>query len=149
MSLVCHLRTSNLYSGKRISFYLISLPSSRTMLSVCRIFRGYRGPHILSVFSCRPQTATVRTRLPFTQGQSSSHITLPARRFSFNSYKREFSTSSSVRTDAVGKIQSTHYHLIYTCKVLLSQRLCSCCFPSENVDETFFLRPVSLSCVSV
>lgn len=30
---------------------------------------------------------------------------------------RGISTSPSIRSDAVGKIQTTHYHLVYTCKV--------------------------------
>lgn len=32
---------------------------------------------------------------------------------------RGFSSSPPARKDAVGKIQSTHYHLVYTCKVAL------------------------------
>ncbi|XP_026154147.1 DNL-type zinc finger protein [Mastacembelus armatus] len=31
--------------------------------------------------------------------------------------RRQLSTSPNIRSDTVGKIQSTHYHLIYTCKV--------------------------------
>uniref|UniRef100_A0A1A7YYH5 DNL-type zinc finger n=1 Tax=Iconisemion striatum TaxID=60296 RepID=A0A1A7YYH5_9TELE len=46
------------------------------------------------------------------------HRFLPAHRFAAHiSCFRGLSSSPPDREDAVGKIQSTHYHLIYTCKV--------------------------------
>lgn len=101
---------------------LSSLHSSRTMLTVRRMFRCYRSRSTLSaVFSCpplRPPTATARTGLLSSQDQRSFHVLLPADRCEVHLGSfREFSTSSSTRSDAIGKIQSTHYHLIYTCKV--------------------------------
>ncbi|KAK0132057.1 DNL-type zinc finger protein [Merluccius polli] len=31
--------------------------------------------------------------------------------------RRAFSTTSFIKSDVVGKVESTHYHLVYTCKV--------------------------------
>ncbi|XP_026211711.1 DNL-type zinc finger protein isoform X1 [Anabas testudineus] len=87
--------------------------------SASRLFRCYHSRSTLSRLctgvNCRP-TAAARTRLLSLQNPGSSRYLLPADRCESCSY-RGLSTSPSIRNDAVGQIQSTHYHLIYTCKV--------------------------------
>nr|XP_046230588.1 DNL-type zinc finger protein [Scatophagus argus] len=94
----------------------------RAMPTVRRLFRCYRSRPTLSRVcgptSPEPPTATSRTGLLSSQSDRSFHTVLPVdrREARLSSYGR-FSTSPSTTSDAVGKIQSTHYHLIYTCKV--------------------------------
>ncbi|XP_044030414.1 DNL-type zinc finger protein [Siniperca chuatsi] len=97
---------------------LRSPDSSRTMLTVSRLFRCYHSGGLRAVFYCRPQgpaTTTAGTGHLTSQDQRSFHILLPADRC--EARLRGFSTSPSIRSDDIGKIQSKHYQLIYTCKV--------------------------------
>ena len=104
--------------------------SLRTMLTVSRLFRCYHhsrsAPSGLCAtgFTCRPPgppTTTARTGgLLSSEDQRSFHILSPAdRREARLGIYRGFSSSSSVRGDAIGKIESKHYQLVYTCKVVM------------------------------
>ncbi|XP_075311880.1 DNL-type zinc finger protein [Odontesthes bonariensis] len=64
-----------------------------------------------------PTTATRTGQLP-SQDQRIFHHLLPADRCEARlSCRRTFSASPAPGGDAVGRIQTTHYHLVYTCKV--------------------------------
>lgn len=104
------------------------------MLSIRRLVSCCRGLH-LSAFPLRSTSA--RTRLPPTQTHIGFHI-LTAQRFKLcsSNYSRTISTTPRTSCDAVGKIQTTHYHLIYTCKVpLFAQSMywqCYCCLHTRK-----------------
>ncbi|XP_039635110.1 DNL-type zinc finger protein [Perca fluviatilis] len=99
--------------------------SLRTMLAVSRLFRCSRSRSAPSglcvVLHCRrpgPPTTTSRSGLLSSQDQRGGHTLLPADRCEAHlSSSRQFSTSQSIRSDAIGQIQSKHYRLVYTCKV--------------------------------
>ncbi|XP_005798778.1 DNL-type zinc finger protein [Xiphophorus maculatus] len=88
---------------------LLEFPRGRfpaSLLSRCYRRRGHVSRPC--VLFHRP---TTRTRSGLLSSQD--HHVLPAHRSSF----RGFSSSPPARGEALGKIQSTHYHLVYTCKV--------------------------------
>ncbi|XP_035523436.1 DNL-type zinc finger protein [Morone saxatilis] len=84
--------------------------SSRATLTVSRWFRRCHGASARS---------SVRgTGLVSSQDHRSFHTVLPAHRWEARLCSdRGFSTSPSVRSEAIGQIQSKHYQLVYTCKV--------------------------------
>lgn len=107
---------------------LSSLNSWKTMQTACRLFRCCHSRSVPSrhgaVFVCGPIAA--RKGLLSSQDQSIYHILSAVDRYEhlFSCY-RQLSTSSKISCDHIGKIESTHYHLIYTCKVLcFTVRMC-------------------------
>uniref|UniRef100_A0A3P9JGD7 DNL-type zinc finger n=1 Tax=Oryzias latipes TaxID=8090 RepID=A0A3P9JGD7_ORYLA len=73
----------------------------------------------LIVHKCSYSVSRIWTK-PFSEFQSQSlfHRFLSAdSRVTRLSCSRGFSTSLTNKEDAVGKVHSTHYHLVYTCKV--------------------------------
>uniref|UniRef100_A0A8C7MM34 DNL-type zinc finger n=1 Tax=Oncorhynchus kisutch TaxID=8019 RepID=A0A8C7MM34_ONCKI len=82
----------------------------------------------------RSWTQLSRTRLlhvqPLASGTSqwsssqSRHSSGPILPVAFRQYRRDvplhnqFSTTTHVCSDSIGKIHSTHYHLVYTCKMI-------------------------------
>lgn len=99
---------------------LRSINSWRSMQTVCRVLRCYHTRSVPSshgtVFFYGPTTA--RTGFLSSQDQSVYHV-LPStdQCASRLSCYRQLSSSSRNSSNDIGKIQSTHYHLIYTCKV--------------------------------
>ncbi|KAM3600240.1 uncharacterized protein V6R79_019852 [Siganus canaliculatus] len=95
------------------------------MSCVSRFLRCYHSRSALSRYSagvsCRsaePVNNTTRTRILSSQGLRKFHFLLLADRCETPLVNcKRLSTSPSTRSDAIGKIESTHYQLIYTCKV--------------------------------
>ncbi|CAG5867670.1 unnamed protein product [Menidia menidia] len=83
-----------------------------------RCYSGYSTLVRVTVVFRNPRESTTRTGQQPSRDRSSFHPFLPAgncdaRRDCF----RAFSASPAGGGEAVGKIQPTHYHLVYTCKV--------------------------------
>ncbi|XP_037339899.2 DNL-type zinc finger protein [Pungitius pungitius] len=98
--------------------------SPGTTLTVGRSFRSFHagsagsGLSSGAALNCRPPgppSAAVRSGFPSSRDR---RVLLPAdRREARRGGSRILSTSPSNGGDAIGKIQATHYQLVYTCKV--------------------------------
>ncbi|KAM9841770.1 DNL-type zinc finger protein [Aulostomus maculatus] len=92
------------------------------MLAVSRVWRCRSVlPGLCSGSHCRPTlppTPVCRTGVLSAVDRRGFHRFYLTDRNEITQLRiRGVSTSPRTRSDAVGKIQSTHYHLIYTCKV--------------------------------
>ncbi|KAM9306186.1 DNL-type zinc finger protein [Pholidichthys leucotaenia] len=101
------------------------LPFSRFHLRVinCTLRRCHSncprsGLHAAGDHDVRTDDCVNRTELLCSQGRPGFRRFLTPDRCKLNFPGfRKLSTSPSIRSDTVGQIQSSHYHLIYTCKV--------------------------------
>lgn len=118
----CYFQIHIMSVLNRYLVILRSFDSPSTMPTFSRMFRCYHirsaPPRLGAAFTCRPLNATARTGLLSSHDRRCFGISSAAdRRDARFSCYRELSTSSRNRNDGVGKIQSPHYHLVYTCKV--------------------------------
>lgn len=96
--------------------------SSRTALTASRSLRSHSDRSALRRLGAAAPIRAAGSGLLSSEDPGTFHHLLPAYRCTprLGSCRR-LATSPSVSSDAVGQIHSTHYHLVYTCKVAQTQ----------------------------